>query len=162
LVGAYTALADEAARRTALEALTRLATDDLDAHRTLGRAYDTAGRRDDAITTLTRADSLARGADLDLRRRIAEVHLAAGGDAASTDREKGGDDLARARRFAAQDASVLFETARAYAARALRHEAASTAREVLGLEGGHVGAALLLGDVLAADGDARGAVDAYE
>src|SRR6185369_6217479 len=70
--------------------------------------------------------------------------------------------LARARRFGAHDAAVLLDTARAYAARSLRHEAAATAREVLALDAANVGAALLLGEVLAADGDARGAVDAYE
>ncbi|MEO7332123.1 MAG: tetratricopeptide repeat protein, partial [Minicystis sp.] len=158
LVAAYTALADEPARRGALEALVKLAPNDLDAHRALGRAYDAIGKRDDALTTLTRADSLSRGADLDLRRRIAELHLSRAGDTSGANT----DDLAKARRFTAHDPGLLLEVARAYASRKLGHEAAATAREVLVLEVSNVAAALLLGDVLAADRDARGAAEAYE
>ena len=50
LVAAYTSLADETGRRTALEALVALSPNDLDAHLALGRSYDAANRRDDALS----------------------------------------------------------------------------------------------------------------
>ncbi len=128
LVTAYTALADEPGRRRALEALVALAPRDVAAHRALGLSYDAAGRRDEAIASLGRADELSRGGDLDLRRRLAELYLARAADGAAGD-----EDLARARRTAARHGDLLLDVARAYASRRLAHEAAATTREVLAL-----------------------------
>ncbi|MEO7095888.1 MAG: tetratricopeptide repeat protein, partial [Polyangiales bacterium] len=160
LAAAHAALKDEPARRTALEALVKLAPDDLPAHRALGLAHDAAGRRDEAIAILGRADDLAKGGDPDLRHRLGQLLLERAAKAASA--SAAGDDLARARRLSADDPDLLIEVARAYSGRDLYREAAASAREVLALVPADVDAALLLGKVLAADGDARGAADAFE
>src|SRR5262249_3589463 len=150
----------ETARRSALEALVKLTPNDLAAQRALGQSYDAIGRRDDAITALARADELSKGAELDLRRRLGELYLARAKDAGSSGGREGEEDLAKARRSAARHADLLLEIAQTYATRKLGHEAAATAREVLALAPETVDAALILGDVLAKDGDARGAADA--
>src|SRR6185312_7364359 len=102
----------EPARQRTLEALVAASPDDLEAHRALGHSYDAAGRPDDAIAMLTRADRLARGGDPDLRRRLAELHLGRAREGAAA-----AGDLAKVRALAAQDAALLLDAARVYTAR---------------------------------------------
>src|SRR5439155_1154919 len=149
LVAAYTALSDEPAQRSALEALVRLSPGELSAHRALGRSYDAAGRRDDAIAMLTRADALSKGADLELRKRTAELHLARAGDAyLSLGRPE--EAIAMLRRAVTADTErldahrTLAETLRSHGRSA---EAAQSYREVVRLAAEDEGAWRALGEL---------------
>ena len=142
----------------------RLSPDDLQAHRALGRSYDAAGRRRRRDRRCSRAPTgCRRGGDLDLRRRLAELLLARSGGRPPAAQGSGGiEDLARARRFAARGrrpaprGRASLRRAASSCTRRLRRRARCSPSR------GRRERGALPRRRARADGDARGAAEAYE